>query len=46
VTVETDIKICHGKLNEVVNDNPGVNPSNQTLQSGAGTVTSQCGDSR
>jgi hypothetical protein len=40
VTVETDIKICHGRLNEVVNDNPDVNPSNQTIESGAGTVTS------
>jgi len=40
VTIETDIKICHGRLNEVVNDNPDINASNQTMESGDGTVTS------
>jgi hypothetical protein len=40
VTVETDVKICHGQLNEVVNDNPDINVSDQAMESGAGTVTS------
>jgi hypothetical protein len=40
VTVETDIRICRGRLNDVVNDNPDVSASNQGTESGAGTVTS------
>jgi len=40
VTVDTDIKICRGELNEVVNDNPDVTPFSQGVESGAGTVTS------
>lgn len=40
VTIETDIMICNGQLNEVTNDNPYVNLSNLNQESGAGTVTS------
>jgi hypothetical protein len=40
VTVDTDIKICRGELNEVVNDNPDVNASNEHTVTGDGTVTS------
>jgi hypothetical protein len=40
VTVETDIKICHGELDEVVNDNPAITPANAHTQDDSGTVTS------
>jgi hypothetical protein len=40
VSVETDIRICRGRLNEVVNDNPDITAANETTESGAGTVTS------
>ena len=40
VTVESDIEVCDGKLNEVVNDNPDVTVVNQDTMSDDGTVTS------
>jgi hypothetical protein len=39
-TIETDIAVCHGQLNEVVNDNPAVTPANTGQQDDSGTVTS------
>jgi hypothetical protein len=40
VTIETDIAVCHGQLNDVVNDNPEITPANKNKENGNGTVTS------
>jgi hypothetical protein len=40
VTIETDIAICGGKLNDVVNDNPDITPANEHQPDDNGTVTS------
>jgi hypothetical protein len=40
VTIETDIAVCHGQLNDVVNDNPELTPANANKENGNGTVTS------
>ena len=40
VTIETDIAVCHGQLNDVVNDNPEITPANANKENGNGTVTS------
>lgn len=40
VTIETDIVVCHGQLNDVVDDNPDITAANETQPDGNGTVTS------
>jgi hypothetical protein len=40
VTIETDIVVCHGRLNDVVNDNPDITPANEDQPNDDGTVTS------
>ena len=40
MTIETDIAICNGEANEVVNDNPDITAANETTQDDHGTVTS------
>ena len=40
VTIETDIVVCNGLLNDVVNDNPDITPANENQENGNGTVTS------
>lgn len=40
VTIETDIEICNGQLNEVVNDNPDITPANENQVDDGGGVTS------
>jgi hypothetical protein len=40
VTIETDIVVCHRRLDDVVNDNPDITPANFDQPDGNGTVTS------
>jgi hypothetical protein len=40
VTIETDMIVCDGQLNDVVNDNPDITPANEGQPDGNGTVTS------
>jgi hypothetical protein len=40
VTIETDVRICHGVLDDVVNDNTQVTVANTNQVNGNGTVTS------
>ena len=40
VTIETDIAVCHRRLDDVVNDNPDITPATENQPNGNGTVTS------